>query len=158
MSTHVRSLTYFSGAMPICYEIDLLSTNSNNKDQQYAVIQTLIQSGSKLDVRNKLHERIVKTWMIEGKFGLISDLLYIAELSLTLRTLKSLHQFCHNCITHITVNGIRRRLLDLTKTVRPLKVLCCQTVREELGGQVLQKAELLPIPRTLQKNLLLLDL
>ena len=150
----LHTFYFLSGAMPVCHEIDRI-TNKNN--QQHLVIRLLIQSGSKLDVRNKLHERIVKTWMIEGQFKLMSDLLDIAELSLNLRTVKALYQFCHDCRSNFTINGVRGRLLELSRTVRPLKLLCCQTVREELGGQVLKKAELLPIPSTLQKNLILLE-
>ena len=142
--------------MAICHEINRMSRF--RKDQQLPVVQLLIQSGSKLDVSNKLHERVVKTWMFEENSSVISKLLDIAELTLNLRTVKTLYRFCLEIPDPVLINktiGVKKRLYQLSRTVRSLKLLCCQAVRAELGGQVLRKAELLSIPNTLQKNLLL---
>ena len=144
--------------MAVCHEISWILALKNDKLLPTHVLYLLIQSGSKLDVHNQLHERTVKNWLIEGKYDLISGLLDMAESSLNLRTSKALHRFCTevpNSLIVYDMNGIRKRLQNLTRTVRSLKVLCCHSVREVLGGQILRKAELLPIPRSLQKDLLL---
>ena len=141
----------------MCHEINWILSLKNDKLLPTHVLSLLIQSGSKLDVYNKLHERTVKNWLLEGQYDLISSLLDIAESSLNLRTSKALNKFCNELPNTLEVNDnrIRKRLQNLTRTVQPLKLLCCLNVRDLLGGQILKKAELLPIPRSLQKDLLL---
>ena len=141
----------------MCHEINWILALKNDKLLPTHLLSLLIQSGSKLDVYNKLHERTVKNWLLEGQYDLISSLLDIAESSLNLRTSKALNKFCNEVPNTLVVNDdrIKKRLQNLTRTVQPLKLLCCQNVRDLLGGQILKKAELLPIPRSLQKDLLL---
>lgn len=146
------------GRMAVCHEIEWILIKKNDKILPTHVLSLLIQSGSKLDVYNKVHERAVKNLYFERQYDLISNLLDIAEPSLSLRTLKALNKFCKEMPNSLDVNDaykIKKRLQDLSRIVQPLKRLCCQNVRDLLGGQVLKKAELLPIPRSLQKDLLL---
>lgn len=140
--------------MAVCHEIDW---NLGLKLLHTPVLHLLIQSGSKLDVHNRSHERTVKKWLMQGRFDLITALLDIAESSFDLKTVRALQHFCNEVPHNVDGynNGIVKRLLHLSRTVKPLKILCCQAVRKELGGQILWKAELLPIPVSLQKNLLL---
>ena len=162
VQAHMLMLILFfsviTGSMALCHEINWILTLKNDKLLPTHVLSLLIQSGSKLDVYNKQHERTVKNWLLEGQYDLISSLLDIAESSLNLRTSKALNKFCNEVPNSLVVNDIYRikeRLQKLTRTVQPLKLLCCQNVRDLLGGQILKKAELLPIPRSLQKDLLL---